>query len=196
VHAVVTPSPPVSSRGRESEREREKDRGGQKSWRCCDTSVARVRLCFPNARAGTQRVQVPVFELAPPGFKYSGRTIRHRNDPRARTSIHPLAEGGRGGSRGEGCGVYKADCPSCIPSGLLGILSPYPLHALSRCPVAPPPLFLPRPHSRLLFLPPLTPSPFPSPFVRRLSRRAILIAFEYPAGGISRSDQDVVPMLP
>lgn len=32
----------------------------------------------------------------------------------------------------EGCGVYKADCPSCIPSRLLGILSPYPLHALSR----------------------------------------------------------------
>lgn len=27
----------------------------------------------------------------------------------------------------EGCGAYKADCPSCIPSRLLGILSPHPL---------------------------------------------------------------------
>jgi len=46
---VVTPSPPVSSRGREREE-------GQKSWRspCCDTSVARVRLCFPNARGNTK----------------------------------------------------------------------------------------------------------------------------------------------
>lgn len=34
--------------------------------------------------------------------------------------------------REEGCGAYKADCLSCIPSGLLGILSPYPLHALLR----------------------------------------------------------------
>lgn len=113
-----------------------------------------------------------------------------RNDPRARMPIHPL-----GGRWEEGCGVYKADCSSCIPSRLLGILSPYPLHAHSRSFSLFVSLSLSFFSSRFS-RPPVSFSSFLSSFVRRLSQRAIFIAFEYPAGGISRSDQDVAPMLP
>lgn len=151
-----------------------------KSWRssCCDIAGC---LCFPNTRGDTKGGRVPYWIIRT-GFKYSGRAIRHGMIHARGCLIHPS----RG--REEGCGVYKADCPSCIPSRLLGILSPYPLHALSRWFL----LSLSRLHHlSVSFSPAFLPS-----FVRRLSRRAIFIAFEYPAGGISRSDQDVAPMLP
>lgn len=85
-----------------------------------------------------------------------------QNDPRARIPIHPLRGRGRWE---EGCGVYKADCSSCIPSRLLGILSPYPLHAHSR--------------SFSLFVSPSVSLPLasrdlPSPFLR-FSRRSYAV---------------------
>jgi len=96
------------------ERERARGEGGGRGRNHGGVATPRARPArrFRGDSAREHKgFQVPVFELAPPGFKYSGRTIRHgTDDPRARTSIHPLAGVGAGaGGAGGGCGVYKAD---------------------------------------------------------------------------------------
>lgn len=75
--------------------------------------------------AGTQRVQGPVLNY--PVGALNTTDERFGTERSTRATAYTSFEG-----REEGCGMYKADCPSCIPNRLLGILSPYPLHALSR----------------------------------------------------------------
>lgn len=112
--------------------------------------------------AGTQRVRGLVLNY--PAGALNTTDERFGTERSTRAAAYTSFEG-----REEGCGMYKAGCSSCIPSRLLGILSPYPLHAHSRR------FSL----SRVLSLPPFhsSRSPVSLPqfiwsFVCRLSRRS------------------------
>jgi len=80
---------------------------------------------FSKHMLGTQRVQDPVLNY--PAEALNTTDERFGTERSTRADAYTSFEG-----REEGCGMYEADCPSCIPSRLLRILSPYPLHALSR----------------------------------------------------------------
>lgn len=91
---------------------------------CVVTSSA-AYVFRTQTRGGDTKRGLPRIELSSAGFKYSGRAIRHETTIHARGCVLYIPRGGGGR-------MYKPDCPSCIPSRLLGILSPYPLHSLSR----------------------------------------------------------------
>lgn len=88
---------------------------------CCDRQAAYVF----QIHTGTQRVQGLVLNY--PVGALNTTDERFGTERSTRADAYTSFEGWE-----EGCGMYKADCLSCIPSRLLGILSPYPLHALSR----------------------------------------------------------------